>query len=334
MRVSFVAMWLVSVIVLVLSAHYHKSYQLDLHLKEQARLLGEHYQASVYHFEEKADMVYNRHVLRPEVLDQMWVALNADETLRNDIRSKIYQFLSKPYKALTHVGVKQFHFHLPGAVSFLRMHRPSKYGDNLSTIRYSLVKTNETKVKTVGFEEGRVYNGFRYVYPLFIGKAFVGTVEVGMSSERIINIMDNLFKGQHYFFISKAVVDRKVFADERSNYETSFLTGYYKEGDSQLSMGMKIPDGTVSRLVARMKEQVNERIKDKGMFSVYTKLDDTVYLGSFFPVKNVKGEKVAYIAKCQPDSRIPEIFLFHQMMIIVGTVVIMLAWILIYVVLK
>jgi hypothetical protein len=47
------------------------------------------------------------------------------------------------------------------------MHKPSKYGDNLTFIRESVAYVNKFKKPIDGFEEGRIFNGFRFVYPLF-----------------------------------------------------------------------------------------------------------------------------------------------------------------------
>lgn len=336
MRYSFILLWLISVIILVLTAQHIKNSQLTSHLESQVKILEDGYLASVNHFEETANMVYRRHVLKTDVLDEMWVAMNADENLRGMIRSEIYHKLKKPYEEFVHIGVKQFHFHFPKAISFLRMHRPGKYGDDLSAVRYSIVRTNEKKLKSIGFEEGRIYNGFRYVYPLYFRDIFIGTVEVGMSSQRIINILDNLFKGQHQFFISQKIVNEKVFKDERFNYEESFLDSYYKEGKSQQKMELyqKVPVRIIDQLGQGIKDQANQHVKDKKAFSVFTQYKGTTYVASFYPIQNVKGDQVAYISRYKVDSRVPEIFVYYRTTLFVGFVVCTLIWILIYLILR
>lgn len=42
---------------------------------------------------------------------------------------------------------QQFHFHTPPATSFLRVQRPSKFGDDLSSFRATVVKANSEKRK-------------------------------------------------------------------------------------------------------------------------------------------------------------------------------------------
>ncbi len=55
---------------------------------------------------------------------------------------------------------------MPNNEPFLRFHRPHKYGDDLTDVRYSVKMANQTKQIYTGFEEGRSYNGFRNIFPI------------------------------------------------------------------------------------------------------------------------------------------------------------------------
>jgi len=79
----------------------------------------------------------------------------------------------------------QFHFG-PGSTSFLRAHKPNKFGDNMDDVRYTIVDSNRYQKQTTGFETGRVYSGIRGVTPVFSMNEFgeqehVGAVEAGTS---------------------------------------------------------------------------------------------------------------------------------------------------------
>ncbi len=43
------------------------------------------------------------------------------------------------------LSLAQFQFHLPPATSFLRLHKPEKFGDDLSSIRQTVIEVNKTK---------------------------------------------------------------------------------------------------------------------------------------------------------------------------------------------
>ena len=63
---------------------------------------------------------------------------------------------------------------LPDCASFLRFHRPEKFGDDLSPARYSIKLANEEKITAQGFEIGSSYHGYRYIFPLFYENLHIG----------------------------------------------------------------------------------------------------------------------------------------------------------------
>jgi methyl-accepting chemotaxis protein len=78
-------------------------------------------------------------------------------------------------------GVVQLQFHVAPATSFLRAHRPEKFGDDLSSFRFTVVEANKSGKPVFGLENGVEGLGVRGVMPVrFEGKA-VGTVEVGLN---------------------------------------------------------------------------------------------------------------------------------------------------------
>ncbi|WP_295456686.1 cache domain-containing protein [uncultured Thiodictyon sp.] len=86
-----------------------------------------------------------------------------------------YQVLAKDY------GAVQFQFHTPPATSFLRLHLPEKFGDDLSAIRPSVVDTNRTHQPHEGLEVGVAGLGVRGMVPIRDADRYQGVVEFGMS---------------------------------------------------------------------------------------------------------------------------------------------------------
>ena len=92
--------------------------------------------------------------------------------------------------------VRQLHFHLgPGSLSFLRVHKPEKFGDHMDDVRHIIVDTNADQTPRTGFETGRVYSGLRGVVPVWAeenGKrVYAGAVEVGTSFTEMYRVLDN-----------------------------------------------------------------------------------------------------------------------------------------------
>ena len=90
------------------------------------------------------------------------------------VMEPIYKNLKEKYNA------KQVHFHTPESVSFLRVQKPEKFGDDLSSFRKTVVKANAEKKVISGLETGVSDLGFRVIFPLKneAGK-HLGTVEYG-----------------------------------------------------------------------------------------------------------------------------------------------------------
>ena len=78
-------------------------------------------------------------------------------------------------------GVRQFQFHEPPATSFLRVHKPKKFGDDLSSFRFTVIETNKSKKPIQGLEVGVAGLGVRGLVPVSYEGSHVGSVEFGMS---------------------------------------------------------------------------------------------------------------------------------------------------------
>jgi len=78
-------------------------------------------------------------------------------------------------------GVKQFQFHTPDGHSFLRLHKPKKFGDDLSGFRKTVVQANSQKKPVRGLEKGVAGVGIRGVVPVSHQGNHVGSVEFGLS---------------------------------------------------------------------------------------------------------------------------------------------------------
>ena len=87
----------------------------------------------------------------------------------------VFEVLKRDY------GVRQFQYHTPPAISFLRVHKPEKFGDDLSSFRQTVVETNRTKKPVTGLEKGVAGLGIRGIAPIIHNGKHLGSVELGMS---------------------------------------------------------------------------------------------------------------------------------------------------------
>lgn len=217
----------------------------------------------------------------------------SDDKVRDELRSK----LLLTYESLKNVGLKQLHFHLPNGQSFLRMHKPNEYGDYLFGVRPTVKAVNLEKRYVTGFEEGRIYNGFRYVYPLFWENRHIGSVETSISSQAITNHIYRSVGQKYGLFIDKDVVFKTVFTNHQNEYYEPTLLS-----DNLLIEKDRVKDQLLSRINEKLKGEVAERIKAKKEFIVDTAIDGKNYAVVFMPLKNFLGEYVGYFVWYSPDS--------------------------------
>jgi methyl-accepting chemotaxis protein len=95
-------------------------------------------------------------------------------------RDGLLRMLAPAYAALVEEGFDQFHFHTPQAKSFLRLHQPQKFGDDLTKLRPTVVEANRTGRTIDGIEAGVAGVGIRAVTPVTLDGARVGTLEAGV----------------------------------------------------------------------------------------------------------------------------------------------------------
>ena len=99
-----------------------------------------------------------------------------------DNRTRLNELLVPSFKVMkAEYGVRQFQFHTPPAISYSRIHKTKKFGDDLSSFRKTVVKTNTDKVAVRGIEIGVAGLGVRGMVPVMHEDQHIGSVEFGMS---------------------------------------------------------------------------------------------------------------------------------------------------------
>ncbi|NVK43171.1 MAG: diguanylate cyclase [Oceanospirillaceae bacterium] len=110
------------------------------------------------------------------------------------LRKHLYDTVAPSWHKMTaQYSVRQLHFHLgPGSTSFLRVHKPEKFGDNMDQLRHMVVDVNRDEQPRTGLELGRVYSGLRGIVPVYSGESVprhLGALEAGTSFRAIIKLL-------------------------------------------------------------------------------------------------------------------------------------------------
>lgn len=98
------------------------------------------------------------------------------------------------------------HFHTPDSHSFLRVHQPEKFGDDLSSFRFIVNDVNKYKKKMIGMEVGRYGIDYRVVVPVFNReKQHIGSFEFGLNMKYIYDILNSEYGIKNIVFLNKSI---------------------------------------------------------------------------------------------------------------------------------
>lgn len=150
-------------------------------------------------------------------------------------RQQLLNLLLPGYRILNeHYGVEQFHFHVPPATSFLRLHAPERYGDEMASFRPTIVQALQTGKSVSGIEVGVFGMSLRGVAPVFYQEKPVGTVEIGLSiAESFLQEFKDKYGPDLVLFVADGSEGKKpkVFAATRGSASLSpeqFARSYHQ----------------------------------------------------------------------------------------------------------
>ena len=273
----------------------NKNERIQIALDDNLNELETHYKILLFNQAIAADAVYTSTTTMFEGLNPILrAAQTASPEEKTILRQKLYQLLKKKYEIVKTKGVLQYHFVLPNNESFLRMHKPSKFGDNLTDIRKDFHYTNRTKKPVKGFTQGRTAHGFRNTYPLFdVDGTHLGAMEVSFSSDDFQKYLTNISNIHTHFLVNKHIFDAKAWKRD------DLIVAYTQSAEHKDFML------TVNRLHSKQlcitenksnfqdkQDEINKGILKEHSFSVYTHLaDNSVVVASYFPIKNLEKTK-------------------------------------------
>lgn len=245
----------------------------------------------LYSYRQLSNVYYQNIIDNDRILEIMKDANLQNDEGKNKLRDELISLVEDDYNKAILSNFRQYHFELKDNTSFLRMHKPEKFGDDLSDIRYTVKYVNENEEYIEGFEEGRIFNGYRFQYPLFYKDDYVGTVEVSMSFESIYNMMKNLFNTDCIFLMKKQVVDEKVWQEEAEiNYSTvEFSDSYYIDNLTKNDISFN----SIKNIIEY--EKIDELMEKDLSFNLRSKYNGIDYCNGFLSIRNVENEPVAYL---------------------------------------
>lgn len=215
-------------------------------------------------------------------------------------RLSLYRLLYEDYQTLKEQGLFILHFQTPEAKSFLRFHMPSKFGDDLTGVRPSILRVKETLSPLHVFEVGVLQSGFRHVYPIIKNDIFLGTVEFSQTFESLRNEMALLDSRLEYRLIHKKSLPQLSQAENVDHiFGGSIFSDKWLEDDPQgqlyaSSTLMSQEMAAVGR-AAKEDHRVALGLASGSSFSQAFYLDGGYKMLNFTAIKDLNDENSAYL---------------------------------------
>jgi hypothetical protein len=243
-----------------------------------------------------------------------------DQNKKDLLRGQLFRLLNKNYKvSLKKLGIRQFHFHTHDGKSLLRFHKPQKSGDSLIGIRKSVEYVNSALEPFYGFEGGKIFPGFRYVFPIIFEEDYLGSVEFSISFDTIEEQMQQVLPQYGYqLHLDKSISYEKVFDKFKDFFVPSpILEDHYVENSSISSVEYKLQNNEIiQRIQSRIKSLIpSKTFTNKDAFSIYFIEENKGYKAIFSSIKDNDNNHVAYITSYENFERFiiieKKYFYFH-----------------------
>ena len=301
MKYKLISIFLILTFLSSVTLFYIEDYKIKQILNDKTKEFQILYEAVYSQYKEEAGLLYRLLIEKPEILNIYKKLQTASEKEKNELRLKLYKYLKNDYEKLRLSSLRQLHFHLKNNDSFLRMHRPEKYGDNLTKIRPTIAYVNKFHKKIDGFEEGRIFNGFRFVFPISLKNEHMGSVEISFSADAIIDKISSRFNRHSNLHISKKIVDEKVFKDEKNNYIPSPIEGYLIDKEVAQRSPIKNNDELYLKPVSKdTRKKIFNAVKEYKSVSFYDEKNNIIV--SLLPIRNPLTKQTIAFITTKSDS--------------------------------
>lgn len=306
LRIYIFLLFLIVISILVYIIHNFYISDINAHLENKTKDLNTAYQKVVQTYSIPARAIFDIEINRPDILKIISKANKGSDQEKDKLRSKLYDLLSPAYGNMIKYGYKQLHFHLPDNTSFLRFHKPEKYGDDLTDVRSTVKHTNEHREFTYGFEEGVSISSFRYVFPLSYSADHIGSVELSVSYFGIISKIEENRDIACSFMVSKETIEDNVLEEEKDNYLICHANKNYfviKEGHD-IIIKKTVNNETYPTVFQNFYKQENAKkiFESNTSGTAYTNVNGKDFTVTLLSISNFNNFPVAYITAVEYDS--------------------------------
>lgn len=160
------------------------------------------------------------------------------ETTQQLRQQLLYKLEPSWHQLQDSLGIRQMHLHFADqqqrSISFLRVHAPDHFGDDLTGIRPVIDQVHATGQSASGFEIGRYASGIRGAIPLLLQPHQSAVLELGTSFQTQLQRLDEQFSSGFAILLERAQVSQSL-TDEVYRQEVYHIDGcdYFLEASSR-----------------------------------------------------------------------------------------------------
>ncbi|NOQ32219.1 MAG: response regulator [Helicobacteraceae bacterium] len=311
---------------------HNKEKQISNIFANSISTLENNYKVSNNNYRKLANNIDNILIQTPQVLKLFYQAKHAkDENERSVYRDKIYNLLKPNYEHLRSLGLNIILFSFENNKVFLRVHKPNKFGDDISNVRYGVTYVNYDKKPIYGLEGGKVSHAFRNIFPLYYNNEYLGCIDISFSSEYMQENMRSLNGINTHFIINKNIFKHNIWESQNKiKYVPSIEHNDFLLAITDPEFHSVFTPKT-HELTKNLKEDINKHIKNDSKFALYNHYKDHAYVIAFVPIKSIGANKsIAYIISYTQSLYLEEIINRHLIVNIIAIIVLLLLGIPVY----
>ena len=229
---------------------------------------------------------------------------NQDRQSLLQIAQLYWQPLSRSYL------LTQFHFHLPPATSFLRVHQPDQYGDSLAN-RPMVVEALSSQKPIAGLERGTTGVSIRGIAPVFYLNRFIGTVEIGIDvSDQLLHDLNISAQDIPYNARILAIDPARLDAGDASFLTLLAASAQYQPDISPAVYRAVVQNGTPL--------STDARVNGRRYYAYLVPLKD--YAGDVIAIAEILVDHTALLVPLR-RSLLSDILLRAVLLVVVGLLV-------------
>lgn len=215
-------------------------------------------------------------LLENEALRKSYIAKDKDGLYRQT--APLFKEFKEKY------GITHWYFlnPEPNSTCFLRVHKPTQYGDVIKRATY--VNSVKSKEITSGKELGKTAFALRVVHPYYDNGKLIGYMELGEEIDHFFEIMEKQTGNEYGVLIKKEYLDAKEWAAMTTSKGLKNNWNDYKD----VVLVNKTTDDT--HIIDYEGDVAN--VPDGGAVLEDIKKDDKVFVRGIFPLYDAKNRKV------------------------------------------